>query len=59
MLNAVALTLFAVAFIPFSFALLAKLADRPVLGMTPRALLDVTRTCLLFSIAVSLLRWGR
>ncbi len=38
---------------------LGRLAERPVLGITPRALLDFTRTCLLFSIAAALLRLAR
>lgn len=58
-MNVVGLALLFASFIPFSLALLAKVGKRPVLGMTPSALLDVTRTCLLFSIAAALLRWGR
>ena len=46
---------FLLAFITLLFGVLGRLAERPILGITPRALLDFTRTCLLFSIAASLL----
>ncbi len=58
MMRTVSLSFFVVSFIPLLFGILGRLAERPVLGITPRALLDFTRTCLLFSIAAALLRWG-
>ena len=47
---------FLASFITLLFGILGRLAERPVLGITPRALLDFTRTCLLFSITAWLLR---
>lgn len=47
---------FILSFIALLFGILGRLAERPVLGITPRALLDFTRTCLLFSIAAWLLK---
>ena len=47
---------FLASFITLVFGILGRLAERPVLGITPRALLDFTRTCLLFSITAWLLR---
>jgi len=58
MMRTLSLSFFVVSFIPLLFGILGRLAERPVLGITPRALLDFTRTCLLFSIAAALLRWG-
>jgi len=58
MMRTLSLSFFVVSFIPLLFGVLGRLAERPVLGITPRALLDFTRTCLLFSIAAALLRWG-
>lgn len=58
MLRALSLFFFVVSFIPLLCGILGRLAERPVLGITPRALLDFTRTCLLISIAAALLRWG-
>ena len=52
------LLFFVLSFITLLFGIVGRLAERPVLGITPRALLDFTRTCLLFSIAAALLRWG-
>ncbi len=49
---------FVVSCITLLFGIVGRLTERPVLGITPRALLDFTRTCLLFSIAAALLRWG-
>ena len=56
MMNKVSLFFFALSFVTIVFGILGRLAERPVLGITPRALLDFTRTCLLFSIAAALLR---
>jgi hypothetical protein len=50
---------FLLSFITLVCGVLGRLAERPVLGITPRALLDFTRTCLLFSIAAALLRLAR
>lgn len=47
---------FVLSLITLLVGILGRLADRPILGITPRALLDFTRTCLLFSIAAKLLR---
>ena len=58
MMNMVSWLFFLLSFIMLLFGILGRLAERPVLGITPRALLDFTRTCLLFSIAARLLRWG-
>ncbi|MGH7427777.1 MAG: hypothetical protein ACREJ4_05400 [Candidatus Methylomirabilaceae bacterium] len=44
-----------VSCLTFTFGVLGRVAERPVLGLTPRALLDFTRTCLLFSIAAALI----
>lgn len=49
---------FILSFITLVFGIMGRLAERPVLGITPRAFLDFARTCLLFSIAAALLRWG-
>ena len=59
MMNALSLFFFLLSFITLLFGVLGRLAERPVLGITPRALLDFTRTCLLFSIAAALLRMVR
>ena len=58
MLKMLSLLFFVLSFITLVFGIVGRLAERPVLGITPRALLDFTRTCLLFSIAAALLRWG-
>ncbi len=57
-MNMVSWFFFLLSFITLLFGILGRLAERPVLGITPRALLDFTSTCLLFSIAARLLRWG-
>ena len=57
-MNMVSWFFFLLSFITLLVGILGRLAERPVLGITPRALLDFTRTCLLFSIAARLLRWG-
>ncbi len=49
---------FVLSLITLLVGILGRLAERPILGITPRALLDFTRTCLLFSIAAWLLRGG-
>lgn len=46
---------FGLSCLTLALGILGRVAERPVLGMTPRALLDVTRTCLLFSIAAALI----
>ena len=58
MMIKLSLFFFILSFVPLLFGILGRLAERPVLGITPRALLDFTRTCLLFSIAAALLRGG-
>ena len=58
MMKMLSLLFFVLSFITLVFGIVGRLAERPVLGITPRALLDFTRTCLLFSIAAALLRWG-
>jgi hypothetical protein len=58
MMKMLSLFFFVLSFITLLFGIVGRLAERPVLGITPRALLDFTRTCLLFSIAAALLRWG-
>ena len=47
---------FVLSFVTLLVGILGRLAERQILGITPRALLDFTRTCLLFSIAAWLLR---
>jgi len=56
MMTIVSWLFFLASFITLLFGILGRLTERPVLGITPRALLDFTRTCLLFSIAAWLLR---
>jgi len=56
MMYALSLFFFVLSFVTLLFGVVGRLAERPVLGITPRALLDFTRTCLLFSIAAWLLR---
>jgi len=58
MMKMVSLFFFLLSFITLVFGILGRLAERPVLGITPRALLDFTRTSLLFSIAAELFRRG-
>ena len=58
MMKMLSLFFFVLSFITLVVGIVGRLAERPVLGITPRALLDFTRTCLLFSIAAALLRWG-
>lgn len=58
MLRMLSLFFFLLSFFTLLCGIVGRLAERPVLGITPRALLDFTRTCLLFSIAAALLRWG-
>ena len=55
MMNMMGVFFFVLSFITLLFGVVGRLAERPVLGITPRALLDFTRTCLLFSIAATLL----
>ena len=55
MMYAMSVFFFVLSFVTLLFGVLGRLAERPVLGITPRALLDFTRTCLLFSIAAKLL----
>ena len=55
MMNAMSVFFFVLSLITLLFGVLGRLAERPILGITPRALLDFTRTCLLFSIAAKLL----
>lgn len=55
MMNVMSVFFFALSFVTLLFGVLGRLAERPILGITPRALLDFTRTCLLFSIAAKLL----
>ncbi|HZY31324.1 MAG TPA: hypothetical protein VFF86_06745 [Candidatus Methylomirabilis sp.] len=54
MMNLMSVFFFVLSFITLLFGVLGRLAERPILGITPRALLDFTRTCLLFSIAARL-----
>lgn len=56
MMSILSLVFFVLSFVVLLFGVLGRLAERPVLGISPRALLDFTRTCLLFSIAAALLR---
>jgi hypothetical protein len=56
MMKGISLFFFLLSFVTLLVGVLGRLAERPVLGITPRALLDFTRTCLLFSIAAALLR---
>ena len=56
MMTMVSWLFFLLAFITLLFGVLGRLAERPILGITPRALLDFTRTCLLFSIVAWLLK---
>ena len=55
MMNVMSVFFFVLSLITLLFGVLGRLAERPILGITPRALLDFTRTCLLFSIAAKLL----
>lgn len=55
MMTIMSVFFFVLSSITLLFGVLGRLAERPVLGITPRALLDLTRTCLLFSIAAKLL----
>jgi len=55
MMNMMSVFFFVLSLITLLFGVLGRLAERPVLGITPRALLDFTRACLLFSIAAKLL----
>ena len=55
-MNMLSLFFFVLSFVVLLFGVLGRLTERPVLGISPRALLDFTRTCLLFSIAAALLR---
>ena len=55
MMNMMSVFFFVLSLVTLLFGVLGRLAERPILGITPRALLDVTRTCLLFSIAAKLL----
>jgi len=55
MMNAMSVFFFVLSLVTLLFGVLGRLAERPILGITPRALLDFTRTCLLFSIAAKLL----
>ena len=55
MMNAMSVFFFVLSLVALLFGVLGRLAERQVLGITPRALLDFTRTCLLFSIAAKLL----
>jgi len=55
MMNLMSVFFFVLSFVTLLFGVLGRLAERPILGITPRALLDFTRTCLLFSIAAKLL----
>ncbi len=55
-MSILSLVFFVLSFVVLLFGVLGRLAERPVLGISPRALLDFTRTCLLFSIAAALLR---
>jgi hypothetical protein len=55
MMNMMSVFFFVLSLITLLFGVLGRLAERPILGITPRALLDFTRTCLLFSIATKLL----
>ena len=55
MMNLMSVFFFVLSLIVLLFGVLGRLAERPILGITPRALLDLTRTCLLFSIAAKLL----
>jgi len=55
MMNLMSVFFFVLSLVTLLFGVLGRLAERPILGITPRALLDLTRTCLLFSIAAKLL----
>ena len=55
MMNMMSVFFFVLSLITLLFGVLGRLAERPVLGITPRALLDLTPTGLLFSIAAKLL----
>lgn len=55
MMTMMSVFFFVLSSITLLVGVLGRLAERPVLGITPRALLDLTRTCLLFSIAAKLL----
>ena len=55
MMNLMSAFFFVLSLVALLFGVLGRLAERPILGITPRALLDFTRTCLLFSIAAKLL----
>lgn len=55
MMTMMSVFFFVLSLVTLLFGVLGRLAERPVLGITPRALLDLTRTCLLFSIAAKLL----
>jgi len=55
-MNILSVVFFVLSFVVLLFGVLGRLAERPILGISPRALLDFTRTCLLFSIAAALLR---
>ena len=55
MMNLMSVFFFVLSLVTLLFGVLGMLAERPILGITPRALLDFTRTCLLFSIAAKLL----
>ena len=55
MMNLMSVFFFVLSLVTLLFGVLGRLAERPILGITPRALLDFTRTCLLFSIAAKLL----
>jgi hypothetical protein len=55
MMNLMSGFFFVLSLVTLLFGVLGRLAERPILGITPRALLDFTRTCLLFSIAAKLL----
>ena len=55
-MNMLSVVFFVLSFVVLLFGVLGRLAERPILGISPRAILDFTRTCLLFSIAAALLR---
>ena len=55
MMNLMSVFFFVLSLVTLLFGVLGRLAERPILGITPRALLDFTRTCLLFSIAARVL----
>jgi hypothetical protein len=56
MMHALGLFFFLLSFMTLLVGMLGRVTERPVLGITPRAMLDFTRTCLLFSIAAWLYR---